>query len=73
MFFICKRCGVEFEGKQGEEKRIFCSSKCYWGFRRDEKKQSCPHNEAIICHDRYGCFKCGWNPKVEAQRKGALA
>ena len=28
----------------------------------------CPYNRAIIC-DEEKCRKCGWNPRVEQERK----
>ena len=73
MFFVCKHCREEFEGKPGEEKRVFCSSKCFRDFRKAEEKQSCPHNIGVVCHDRYNCFRCGWSPAVEQRRKEAMA
>jgi rubredoxin len=71
MFFICKQCGVEFEGHKGETHRVFCSRKCYEDYKGDLRKDSCPYNEGVGCSDRYSCFKCGWNPNVEKKRKVA--
>lgn len=72
MFFICKQCGDEFEGKPGETVRLFCSGKCFHDFRRQESKHTCPNNHHVICTDRYYCYKCGWNPEVEKRRKEAM-
>ena len=72
MFFVCKQCKEVFEGRQGEEKRMFCSSYCYNKFKKDSQRNSCPHNQAVECDDRYYCFKCGWNPAVEQRRKELL-
>lgn len=31
----------------------------------------CPHNHEVIC-DKLKCESCGWNPKVEKERKKAI-
>ena len=31
--------------------------------------QNCPFNGAVVCADRNGCDRCGWNPDVEKKRK----
>ena len=28
----------------------------------------CPHNEGILC-DSMKCWKCGWNPKIDKERR----
>ncbi len=33
--------------------------------------KSCDHNEHILC-DGGACFRCGWNPKVAAERKAKI-
>ena len=42
MTFICKKCGVEFEGNKGETHRVFCSRKCYEDYKGDLRKDSYP-------------------------------
>ncbi len=32
----------------------------------------CSYNKMIDCAAKTGCEKCGWNPKVSAQRVKAL-
>lgn len=29
----------------------------------------CPHNVSVDCTGDKNCDKCGWNPKVDAERK----
>lgn len=29
----------------------------------------CPYNEAVVCKEQE-CERCGWNPEVDAVRKG---
>lgn len=38
--------------------------------RREHGEIVCPYNEECRC-DRLECFKCGWNPKVDAERRKA--
>ena len=33
------------------------------------KTNECKHNSAIDCQNHSGCAKCGWNPKVDDNRK----
>lgn len=32
----------------------------------------CPNNDAVVCPDHSKCSKCGWDPKVAAQRLAAI-
>lgn len=32
----------------------------------------CKHNQIVGCADLKGCYRCGWNPEVEARRKHKL-
>ncbi len=32
----------------------------------------CLFNKEVGCIDHSHCSKCGWNPKVEAERKGKI-
>lgn len=33
------------------------------------KELQCPFNEWVKCPEKKECNKCGWNPKVENERK----
>lgn len=39
--------------------------------RKSEKSAPCPYNEGVHCLSK-DCWKCGWNPKVEAARKAKM-
>ena len=41
-------------------------------FRREHGLYVCPFNQECRC-ERLECYKCGWNPKVEEERKKAMA
>ena len=69
--FKCLHCGVEFEGRPGEENRVLCSQKCYKNFMYEQTHFECPHNEAVVC-GRRACWKCGWNPTVAKKRLEAM-
>ena len=66
---ICENCGREFTS---DRDRRFCCTRCrrsLWSRTRyAETRTPCPHNEGVICADQ-DCAICGWNPKVEKQRK----
>lgn len=32
----------------------------------------CKFNQVVGCADLKGCYRCGWNPEVEADRKRDL-
>lgn len=32
----------------------------------------CRYNQIVGCSDMSACWKCGWNPQVEEQRKAEL-
>ena len=44
------------------------------GDREQDKEQTeglCRYNSGVLCQDRRAvrCVGCGWNPKVQAERK----
>lgn len=39
--------------------------------KREPPVEQCPHNEGVACRrSRCKCEKCGWNPEVDARRRG---
>ena len=37
---------------------------------KEPPKEECPYNEYVECRrDKSDCSRCGWNPKVDAQRR----
>lgn len=32
----------------------------------------CPNNDAIVCLDHSKCSRCGWDPKVEEERRQSV-
>lgn len=71
MTFICKQCGIEFEGKPDEYNRVFCSKACYDKFRAQTRTFTCPHNDAVEC-SRKKCNVCGWHPTIAKVRMEKL-
>ncbi len=73
--YVCARCGKKIVSNQY---RRFCSVACSNAYRRTingwgkTAGEACQFNQGVCCEVKH-CTGCGWNPKVEARRKEALA
>ena len=77
--FTCLYCGARSLDTSRTKNRKFCNDHCnqaYWyrtkrGKGGKTQTPTCIHSIHILCGD-HKCSTCGWNPKVEKERKEAL-
>ena len=73
---ICYNCGEVCIDRTTNKRGRFCSTKCYKQYankRRGaslDEKMRCLYNGYVVC-GLHECKNCGWNPKVELERKEA--
>lgn len=74
---ICYNCGEVTIDRTRNARGKFCSKKCYRQYSNrhpaiaKKLENLCLYNNSVVCNE-HNCQSCGWNPKVETDRKEAL-
>lgn len=73
--FICAVCGTKaIDNSAGQTKKYCCqacANKARYGKRYNTEETECKFNSGVSCVQQQ-CDCCGWNPKVEKERKAGL-